>query len=181
MKKASFFLVAVLLAAGCAKTPDAGSIESQESAPQPWTEVHHTAWDIVSSSRHVTLITLDEGGHPQARILDAIPPDSGRFEIWMGTNRNSAKVREILADPRATLYYQIPNGGGYVTLRGMAEIVDDPAAKERYWRDAWEPFYPDRQAMFVLIRFQPMDGEVVSFADGLVGETVTWAAPEFEF
>lgn len=169
-----------LLALGCQEAPGPTSSD-QPAAATPWTDVHEAAWDLVASSAHVTLITLDAEGHPQARILDATPPDSGEFVIWMGTNRGSAKVREIENDARATLYYQAPNADGYVSLRGRASIVDDPDMKERYWRPAWEAFYPDREAMYVLIRFEPQDGEVVSFADGLMGDSLTWAAPEFEF
>lgn len=175
-------LCAVLsLIVGCQAATDPPRSDQETNAPVPWTEAHRVAWDIVASSRLVTLITLDDAGHPQARILDATPPDSGEFVVWMGTNRNSAKVAEITHDPRATLLYRSPDGGGYVTLRGLATIVDDADLKERYWRPAWEAFYPDREAMFVLIRFQPEDGEVVSFAHGLVGHALTWAAPEFSF
>lgn len=142
---------------------------------------HEVAWDVMASASTLTLITLNEDSQPQARILDATPPDSARFDVWMGTNVNSAKVGEIRANPRATIMYQIPNSMGYVTLRGMAEIVDDPALKEKYWREGWAPFYPDREAMFILIHFTPFDGEVVSFAHGLLGDSLTWAAPEFGF
>jgi general stress protein 26 len=103
------------------------------------------------------------------------------MDIWMGTNRNSAKVREIQNDDRATLVYRIPGGTGYVTLRGRASIVDDPAEKEQRWRPHWDAFYPDPEAMYVLIHFEPEDGEVVSFQADLVGDSLTWAAPEFRF
>ena len=170
-----------LLIVGCQARPEADLSGQSTDAPAPWTDVHAVAWDIISSARVVTLITLNDEGQPQARLLDATPPDSGEFVIWMGTNRNSAKVAEISHNPRATLFYRSLDGGGYVTLRGTASIVDDAALKERYWRPAWEAFYPDRDALFVLIRFQPDDGEVVSFANGLVGDSLTWAAPEFTF
>lgn len=171
----------VFLIVGCQAAPEERPSDQQTDQPAAWTESHQIAWDIVAASRLVTLVTLNEEGHPQARILDATPPDSGEFVVWMGTNRNSAKVAEITHDPRATLFYRSPDGGGYVTLRGEASIVEDAAMKERYWRPAWEAFYPDREAMFVLIRFEPEDGEVVSFANGLMGDSLTWAAPEFSF
>jgi len=165
---------------GCERATDP-SQDTSSFDPQPaeWTAVHQTAWDVVAGSPLVTLITLDASGHPQARILESIPPDSGRMDVWMGTNVNSAKVTEIRSDPRATLFYQ--KSGGYVTLRGQARIVDDPAEKERRWRPHWEAFYPDPEAMYVLIHFVPDDGEIVSFSDNLEGDSLTWAAPEFSF
>jgi len=146
-----------------------------------WTSMHDVAWDIVAASGLVTLITLDAEGQPQARILESIPPDSGQFDVWMGTNVNSAKVREITGDPRATLYYQRGDNSGYVTLRGQAEIVDDPVLKEKYWRPHWTAFYPDPERMYVLIHFTPENGEVVSLTQGIRGDSLTWAAPELDF
>ena len=170
--------LALLAAFGCqaAPLPESGV----RSASEEWTETHQVAWEVVASSELVTLITLDRDGQPQARLLESLPPDSARMDIWMGTNRNSAKVRELRNNDRATLVYRIPGGVGYVTLRGRATIVDDPVEKERRWRPHWEAFYPDRAA-YVLIHFEPEDGEVVSFPADLVGDSITWAAPEFRF
>lgn len=172
--------VAILFTA-CGQIQDLPAPELLSPIPETMTEAHRVAWDVMASSSILTLITLDEDGQPQARILDATAPDSARFDVWMGTNVNSAKVREIRANPRATIMYRIPDSQGYVTLRGRAEIVDDPALKENYWRPSWAPFYPDREAMFILIHFTPFDGEVVSFTHGLMGDPLTWAAPEFGF
>ena len=169
----------VFLVVGCQEPPSLPVTNEDESAAA-WTSTHQVAWDIVASSGLVTLITNNAEGQPQARIVESIPPDSGRLDIWMGTNRNSAKVQEIQRNDRATLLYQIPGGVGYVTLRGSASIVDDPMEKEKRWLPHWEAFYPDREAMFVLIHFVPEDGEVFSFPAGLVGDSLTWAAPEFD-
>ena len=172
------FVLALVLMAGCQEQTAPGP---SSPTPEVWTDGHAAAWDIMASARLLTLITLDEAGQPQARILEALPPDSGRFDVWMGTNARSAKVREIRANPRATVFYQIPDGTGYVTLRGRALIVDDHALKDRYWQPHWIAFYPDPERMYVLIHFEPEDGEVVSFAHGLEGDSLTWAAPEIDF
>lgn len=170
---------ALLLLAGCEQPPvfDAES----DDVPVEWTDTHQVAWEVVSSQQLVTLITLSQDGQPQARIVESLPPDSGRMDIWIGTNRNSAKVREIQKDDRATLFYRMPGGAGYVTLRGRASIVDDRREKEARWRPHWEALYLDPEAMYVLIHFEPEDGEVFSFAADLVGDSLTWAAPEFRF
>jgi hypothetical protein len=59
--------------------------------------------------------------------------------------------------------------------------VDDPVEKERRWRPHWEPLYLDPDAMYVLIHFEPEDGEVLDLSADLVGDSLTWAAPEFRF
>ncbi len=173
----------VIFATGCqSQTEQVDTGPAGTAGPDPvWTSTHDVAWDIVAASDFVTLITLDAAGQPQARMLEAIPPDSGQFNVWMGTNVNSAKVQEINNDPRATLYYQRRDNSGYVTLRGRADIVDDPVLKEKYWRPHWTAFYPDPETMYVLIHFTPENGEVVSLSQGIRGDSLTWAAPEFGF
>ena len=166
---------------GCRQPDGLPTSEPASPVPETMTKAHQVAWDIMSEASLLTLITLDSEGQPQARILESLAPDSGQFDVWMGTNVNSAKVGEIQQNPRATVFYQIPGGSGYVTLRGQAQIVDDPVLKEQYWRPHWEAFYPDPDEMYVLIHFTPINGEVVSFAHGLTGDSLTWAAPEFGF
>lgn len=178
MSAARLFVASLLLLMGCRAAPDT---ESQQTLSEVRTDAHDVAWDVMSSAHLLTLITLDEAGQPQARILEALPPDSGRFDIWMGTNARSAKVQEIRANPRATVFYHVPDGAGYVTLRGRASIVEDAEFKERYWQPHWTAFYPDPDEMYVLIHFIPEDGEVVHLGSGLEGDSLTWAAPELIF
>jgi len=112
--------------------------------------------------------------------MDPFPPDS-QFVIWMGTNRRSRKVADIERDPRVLLYYQDPNGAGYVTIEGTARLVDDAVEKERRWKEEWTPFYPDRAATYLLIAVTPERLKVVNYRLGVVGDTETWRVPALEF
>ena len=101
--------------------------------------------------------------------------------IWMGTNRETRKVQDLRQDPRVLLYYQDPSGAGYVTVEGTARLVDDAAEKERRWKDEWAPFYPDRDATYLLIAVTPIRLEVVNYRIGVVGDSATWRVPAVEF
>jgi general stress protein 26 len=92
------------------------------------------AREIMTAAGNCALITLDKSGHPNVRTMDPFSPEED-LVVWFGTNNNSRKVNEIRNDPRTTLYYESPNGGGYVVIKGHASIIDDPQIKMKYWKN----------------------------------------------
>lgn len=138
------------------------------------------AKEIMESVDYCALITLDESGHPKARTMDPFDPDED-MKVWLGTNINSRKVAEIRADSRVTLYYEDPDGAGYVVLQGIAMLVDDPDSIEKYWKNEWEEFYPDKNSNFILIKVNPKILEIISYKHGITGSSLTWAVPCIKF
>ncbi len=138
------------------------------------------ARNVVESIPNCTLITVDTTGHPTARIMDPFPPEEN-MEIWLGTNKNSRKVQEIKKDSRVTLYYEIPNGVGYVLIKGNANLVDDPVKKKTYWKSEWSQFYDEEKESFILIKVVPYKLEILDYRKGIVGDPQTWKIPYVEF
>ena len=98
-----------------------------------------------------------------------------------GTNVNTRKVREIRKDSRVTLYYEAPNGGGYVAIQGTALIVNDPEKTEKYWKEEWNEFYPEKSSNFTLIKVVPIKLEIIDYKHGITGSSKTWAVPHIDF
>ena len=138
------------------------------------------AREIMETSRYAALVTLSESGTPRARMMDPFPPDS-QFVVWMGTNRASRKVADLQRDSRVLVYYHDPSGAGYVSIEGTARLVDDPAEKDRRWKEEWAIFYPDRASTYVLISITPARMEVVNYRLGVMGDSITWKVPSVEF
>lgn len=138
------------------------------------------AREIMTSVDYAALITLDDTGHPRVRTMEPFPPDDNMV-IWLGTNRRTRKVEQIANDARVTLYYQAPNGGGYVSIYGTARLVDDPAEKARHWNPSWDEFYPDRDETYLLIQVTPRRLEIVSYRHDLVGDPNTWTPFSVDF
>ena len=103
------------------------------------------------------------------------------MKTWLGTNKDSRKVREIRNDSRVTLYYNAPNGSGYAVIQGNAYLIVDPEKTEKYWKEEWEEFYPDKNATYMLIKVIPERLEVISYMHGITGSTATWAVPSADF
>ena len=138
------------------------------------------AKDIMMSARYCALITLDKSGHPQVRTMDPFSPNQD-LVVWLGTNKNSRKVHEIRNDSRVTLYYEAPNGSGYVVIQGNATLIDDPEQKEKYWKEEWDDFYPDKNSTYTLIKVAPNKLEIISYMHGITGSSRTWTVPHIEF
>jgi general stress protein 26 len=172
---------AVAITAGVSGTqqPALHAQEAAEATPSRDSLIA-AAREIMEASRYCALVTLDASGHPRVRTMDPFLPDDNMV-IWFGTDRRTRKVQEIANDARVTLYYQAPATDGYVTVRGMARLVDDPAEKAARWKPEWGQFYPDRETTYLLIAVTPERLEIVSYSRGIVGDPDTWQPDFVEF
>lgn len=142
--------------------------------------VESAARELIAGARYGTLITLGPDGHPQARTVENLPPESD-FTVWFATNPRTRKVDEIRRDPRVTLHWFDPGRLGYVALVGTAAFVTDSAERARRWQPGWAAFYPDRGRDYLLVRVTPLRLEVVSPSHGIIGDSLTWRPPVLTF
>ena len=138
------------------------------------------AREIMEAARYCALVTLDSSGHPQARTMDPFLPGEDMV-VWMGTNKKSRKVRELRHDSRVTLYYQAPDGSGYLVIQGIAYLIDDPEKKVQYWKEEWDSFYPDKSSSYTLIKVLPKKLEIIYYNRGITGGSETWRVPHIDF
>jgi general stress protein 26 len=121
------------------------------------------------------LITLDDSGQPQARLMAPFDPDSA-MNVWLATNRKTRKVEQIRQNPRVTLAYHDAAGPGYVTLIGKARLVDDLAEHRKHWKSEWKDFYPGgpEGPDFLLIQFTTERIEVMSISHHVADAPRGW-------
>jgi general stress protein 26 len=139
-----------------------------------------TARMMMETVRYCAVITLDSTGHPDVRIMEPFSPDDDML-VWLGTNLNSRKVKQITDDSRVTLYYQSPNELGYVVIKGRAYIVEDTLKKHTYWKKEWSRFYSEDKSNYTLIKVIPDKLEIIDYQHGIFGDSKTWAVPFVEF
>lgn len=169
-------LAAALVAPGWASRQAAGPAAPDRAA------VLNTAAGVMARARYCTLVTLGAEGHPQARIMDAFPPDA-QMAVWMATTPLSRKVDEIRRDPRVTLSYFDASSMAYVTLVGRASLVSDPAEKAKRWKEDWAKIYRDRNRGddYLLIKVTPIRLEVSAESQGVKNDPKTWRPVSIEF
>jgi len=171
-------LVCFLISVACA-TPTARAQQQQTNPPERAALIE-TARQVMAAARYCALITLDSAGHAHARTLDPFPPEENMV-VWLGTNPRSRKVAEIRRNPRVTLYYFDREAQAYVSISGIARLVNDPQEKAKRWKDEWKDFYPDRARDYLLIAVTPVKLEVVNVKKGIVGNPHTWKPPSVSF
>jgi general stress protein 26 len=170
--KRQHLLIALLLCVTCLSS----SVVPQQSQRRSQDELIAAAREIMTVARYCALITSDGRGRANARTMDAFAPDES-LVVWFGTNPLSRKVSEIRRNPHVTLYYFDRESQAYVTIQGVARLVNDPKEKARHWKDDWKAFYPDRDKGYVLIEVRPVRLEVVNTKTGVVGTSHDWAPP----
>ncbi len=160
-----YFLV--LLSVGC----------KPESKSQPETgnreQILLATKEIIEASGTCALITLDENNLPQVRTMDPFLPESD-YTIWLATNPTSRKASQIRNNPNVTLYYTDKNDNGYVSIYGIAELVNDQQEKDKRWKEEWKDFYPNRTDSYLLIKVVPTHLEVINYSRGINGNPKTW-------
>ena len=138
------------------------------------------AREIMETARYCALITVDSKGRTHARTMDPFAPDENML-VWFGSNPRSRKVAEIRGHRRVVLYYFDRESPAYVTISGIARLVNDPKEKARLWKDEWKAFYPDREKDYLLIVVTPNELEIVNEKKGIVGDTLRWTPPKVRF
>lgn len=120
---------------------------------------------IIQRTRYCFLVTLDEVGRPNARLMQHFEPEDD-LTLWLGTSAASHKVAHILADDRVLIADEDPDDPAYVTLLGTARIVRDPALQRQYWVDEYLESFPagPESEDYVLIRVTPSRIELMSYA-----------------
>ena len=135
---------------------------------------------IIDSARCRVLVSVDEEGKPHAREMDPFDPEDGMV-IWFGTNPNTRKVKQIKNNPNVAVFYYDTKGMSYVSINGKAELVNDPAEKEKHWKSYWKRYYPDRDKDMILIKVVPERMEVVSYKYKIFWQTESFLPQYIQF
>ncbi|WP_439132443.1 pyridoxamine 5'-phosphate oxidase family protein [Polaribacter sp.] len=138
------------------------------------------AREILQASKNCALITVDPAGVAHARTMDPFLPQND-FTIWMATKPQSKKVVQLKNNPKATLYYFDAKTVSYVSLFGEATLINSAAEKEKYWKEEWVNFYNNKTTGYILIKFTPKSGTIISEKYNLLGDSITWKAPQLNF
>jgi len=172
--KRQHLLIALIF---CIASP---SVFGQQPQRRSKDELIAAAREIMTTTRYCALITADRSGRANARAMDAFSPDENMI-VWFGTNPLSRKVSEIRRNPRVALYYFDRENQAYVSIQGIARLVNEPKEKARHWKDDWKAFYPDRDKSYLLIEVRPVRLEVVNTKTGIVGTSRDWQPPSVNF
>ena len=139
-----------------------------------------SAKEIMNSTGTCALITQDEKGVSRVRMMDPFTPEED-LTLWFGTNPKSRKTTQIKNNNNVTVYYRDKDDSGYVMIYGKAELIHNQKSKNKYWKNTWKSFYPNKKESYVLIKVTPIRMEIVSPKRNIIGSTETWEPPTLLF
>lgn len=120
--------------------------------------------------------TMGEDGFPVSRPLSTQDAEFDGKLLWFFVRRNSAKVREIERYPRVNVAYSSKDKNVYLSVAGIAEIVDDPIKIDEYWNDALKAFFPrgPNDPNLVLVRVTVKTVEYWSGPSTAIGKAIAF-------
>lgn len=138
------------------------------------------AKEIIKGTSYCGLATIDASGQPQMRTMNPFPVND-ELITWFATSRTSRKVKEIKSNPKVCVYYADHSSAkGYVSITGLAEVIDNKELLIKMKRDYWNGI-PNWETSFVLIKIVPKTMEVVNYKRGLSSDPNTFSAPKIVF
>lgn len=84
---------------------------------------------------------ISPDGFPTSRAMLNPRKRHGIKEFYLTTNYSSQKVKSLLADPRAGLYFCDKKVYRGVAFSGTVEVMQDQKIKDEIWRDMDTIFY----------------------------------------
>jgi general stress protein 26 len=119
------------------------------------------------------LTTMDEEGRPVSRPM-AQQEVEFDGDLWFFAERASRKVSHIQADPRVNV--TLASSSTWISLRGQAQVVDDPAKARELWNswvEAWLPQGPEDPSV-VLIKVDAEGAEYWNTPGGRVASALSF-------
>lgn len=127
--------------------------------------------------RTAMFTTLDQESTLWSRPM-AIQEMDETGTLWFFTARDSGKAQEVAGGEPVNITYAKPDDSLYVSITGIAEVVDDIAKKKELWNPfvkAWFPEGPEDPNV-VLLKVIPERAEYWQGPSTGVGRLVSVAA-----
>ncbi len=112
---------------------------------------------LVDDFSNGMLITKHDPGVLRGRPMHVAKHDDGT--LWFMTDRDSAKIDELADDSRVAVTFQ--DSDRYVSITGLADVIEDPAKIDELWNPAWRLWFPKGKDAYrlVAIRVTPTEAE----------------------
>jgi general stress protein 26 len=131
----------------------------------------------IQDIRSAMLTTLDEAGQPWSRPMITREMDE-QGNLWFFTKRDSAKAKNIATNKLVNVAYAKPEDALYVSVTGVATLVDDMDKKKTLWNPFVKAWFPEGldDPDLVLLKVTPERAEYWQGPSTQLGRVVSIAA-----
>ncbi len=121
--------------------------------------IYEKALALVDRSFTGILGTVEKEGLPQQKAMIKTEA-KGIKEFWFCSNTSSKRVRQIMDNPRASLYFYDEKTFEGLMLTGLAEVSYDDDKRKSFWHEEMKMYYPlgYHDPDFALVKFTALKG-----------------------
>lgn len=107
------------------------------------TTPEQSLWKLIRDIRFGMLTTQTESGDLRSHPLTTQnrQEDEGSV-LWFFISARSDTARDVLARPKVNLAYASPEDDCYVSVSGLARLVNDPQKKQALWSTMSQAWFP---------------------------------------
>ncbi len=117
-------------------------------------DLKQLAQETVCRADVAVVTTINGEGFPESRAmfnlrlekqfpnLQAFFQGREAFEIYLTTNTSSRKLSQLRNNPKASIYFSLPEEWRGIDLVGNLTEVTDSSIKQGLWQAGWELYYP---------------------------------------
>jgi general stress protein 26 len=106
--------------------------------------------EMIKDIRFAMFVTHAENGRlhawpmtTQKAKMGSNQEDYEHDKLWFFMSRSSDPVANLLANPHVNVSYADPKSDTYVSVSGMARLVDSMNQKERFWNTMTEAWFKE--------------------------------------
>jgi general stress protein 26 len=120
---------------------------------------------LVKDFDNAMLITKNASDQLRGRPMRIAKADVEQ-NLWFITSMDSAKIEELMRDPRACITMQ--KNGEYISLSGNVHVSNDKGGIEEIWKESYRPWFPEGKDTpdLVLLKVDTTWGEYWDTASG---------------
>ena len=123
-----------------------------------------TIGNLIDKQSVAFVASVDEEGFPNMKAMLAPRKREGIKEFWFTTNTSSARVKQYLANSKASIYFYDKRFFRGVMLYGTMEVLTDAESKELIWQKGDEMYYPQgvTDPDYCVLKFTAVKGRFYS-------------------
>ena len=99
-------------------------------------------YELLKKYKFAVMTTVSPDGtlHGRPMAVQEREPDA---DVWFATSLDTAKARDLEANPQIGLTYFEGPAKGYVSVSGKARLSRDPARIKHLWQPDWKLWFPN--------------------------------------
>jgi general stress protein 26 len=100
-------------------------------------------WELIKDIRFAMFTTRHSNGHLHARPMTTQNSKLDEDDsLWFFMSHAGDPVADLAADPIVNVVYADPGADSYVSVSGLAAVIDDDAKKRQLWTRLAEAWFP---------------------------------------